>query len=421
MFTFLKSVFDKKQPAKQRLPFYDIVCPYCFSKYAPDEVVFRATHHRLDDEDYALQEDELLNQYRDKFGLDAIEELEAVIDPDSIPPENRIYVDNVLAGVTDRYGMVSKRRLCPRCHNELPITAGKAPSNIISIVGASQVGKSVYMTSLIHTLQNTTANRFQAACMPLNAQISRKFRENYETPLFERGQLLDSTQKERRQEPFIFQFIFKDSEQAPLILVFFDVAGEGMVDREYMELYAAHVKNSAGILFLVDPLQIKTIRDRVMLQAGDQPGEFTARYDEPREVVITLFENFIGYQEQSKTNIPTAVVLTKSDMLNFIKEEDGEYIKSNSNVFRNFVHESYLNLSEFENINGEISRFIEKVDRPFKDALEVYFTNTAYFAVSALGSNPVNQRVSGVVTPIRVDEPFIWLMHQLDYIEGRER
>ncbi|AUM67442.1 hypothetical protein GOP56_15540 [Brevibacillus sp. 7WMA2] len=414
-------MFEKKQPVKERLPFYDIVCPYCFAKYSPDQVVFRATHHRDDDENYALQEDEILNQYRDKFGLDAIEELEAVIDPATIPQENQLYVDQVLVGLTDRYGMVTKRRLCPKCHNELPITAGKAPSNIISIVGASQVGKSVYMTSLIHTLQNTTANHFNAACMPLNAQISRKFRENYEAPLFERGQLLDSTQKEKRQEPFIFQFIFKDSEQPPLILVFFDVAGEGMVDREYLELYASHVKNSSGILFLVDPLQIRTIRDKIMFNVGDEPGEFTARYDEPREVLITLFENFIGYEEQSKTNIPTAVVMTKSDMLHMLKEDDSEYIKSNSNVFRNFVHKQYLNTSEFENINGEIRRFIEKVDRPFKDALEVYFTNTAYFAVSALGSNPVNQKVTGVVTPVRVDEPFIWLLHQLDYIDGREQ
>ncbi|TPG83578.1 hypothetical protein EEL32_17610 [Brevibacillus laterosporus] len=421
MFTFLKNMFDKKQTTKERLPFYDIVCPYCFAKYSPEQVVFRATHHRDDDENYALQEDEILNQYRDKFGLDSIEELEAVIDPATIPHENQLYVDQVLVGLTDRYGMVTKRRLCPKCHNELPITAGKAPSNIISIVGASQVGKSVYMTSLIHTLQNTTANHFNAACMPLNAQISRKFRENYEAPLFERGQLLDSTQKEKRQEPFIFQFIFKDSEQAPLILVFFDVAGEGMVDREYLELYASHVKNSSGILFLVDPLQIRTIRDKIMFNVGDEPGEFTARYDEPREVLITLFENFIGYEEHSKTNIPTAVVLTKSDMLHMLKEDDSEYIKSNSNVFRNYVHEDHLNTTEFENINGEICRFIEKVDRPFKDALEVYFTNTAYFAVSALGSNPVNQKVTGVVTPVRVDEPFVWLLHQLDYIDGREQ
>ncbi len=421
MFTFLKQLFDRKEPEVERLPFYDIVCPYCFAKFSPDQVVFRAAHHREDDEDYALQEDELLNKYRDKFGLEAIEELEAIIEPDSVPEEHHLIVDHVLVGLTDRYGIVTKRRLCPHCHNELPITAGKAPSNIISIVGASQVGKSVYMTSLIHTLQHSTAGRFEAACMPLNAEISRRFREQYEAPLFERGQLLDSTQKEKRQEPYIFQFIFKDTSKAPLSLVFFDVAGEGMVDRDYLELYASHIKNSSGILFLVDPLQIRTIRDKIRIHMGDEQGEFPARYDEPREVLITLFENFIGYEQLSKTDIPTAIVLTKSDMLHSLKEEDSDYIQPNSNVFRNVVHRQVLDLVEFENINGEVRRFIEKVDRPFKDALEVYFTNTAYFAVSALGSNPVEQKVSGLVTPIRVDEPFIWLMHRLQYIKGRER
>lgn len=420
MLPFLKGLFEKKVVPKERPPFYDIVCPFCFEKYAPDQVVFRASHHREDDEDYALQEDEQLNRYREKFGLDSVDEIEAIIDPDSIPDENRVVIDNVVTEIIDRYGIVTKKRVCPKCHNNLPITAGKAPSNIISIVGASQVGKSVYMTSLIHTLQNTTANNFNAACMPLNAEISRKFRDNYEAPLFERGDLLDSTQKEKRQEPFIFQFIFKDESQAPLMLVFFDVAGEGMVDRDYLDLYASHIKNSAGILFLVDPLQIRTIRDKMMINIGDTPGEFTARYDEPRDVVITLFESFIGHQEKSKTDIPTAFVLTKSDMLHSLKEEDGEYIKTNSNVFNNVAHRKHLNLTEFENINGEIRRFIQKVDRPFKDAIDVYFTNTAYFAVSALGSNPVNQRIGGVVNPIRVDEPFIWLLYQLDYIEGRE-
>jgi len=131
-----------------------------------------------------------------------------------------------------------------------------------------------------------------------------------------------------------------------------------------------------------------------------------------------LFQNFIGHEEKSVTDIPTAVVLTKSDMLQHLKEEDGEYIRSNSNVFKNVVHSKSLDLNEFNNINGEITRFIEKVDRPFKDAMDVYFKNTAYFAVSALGSNPVNKQITGVVNPIRVDEPFIWLLYKLNYIEG---
>ncbi|MGQ8875479.1 TRAFAC clade GTPase domain-containing protein [Paenibacillus sp. TSA_86.1] len=413
------SRFLKRQQPEERPLFYDIVCPYCFSKFSPEEVVFRAAHHRDDDEDYALGEDAKLNKYRERFGLDTVFDMEAVLAPHDVPEEHRIYSDNIVMGLNDRYGVMTRRRLCPHCHNELPVTAGKAPSNIISIIGASQVGKSVYMTSLIHTLQHYTADHFDAACMPLNAEISRRFRADYEEPLFERGDLLDSTQKEKLQEPFIFQFVFKDEDKAPLTLVFFDVAGEGMVEQDYLGLHGQHIKNSAGILFMVDPLQIRSIRDKIRINLGNEPGEWTPKYDEPRDVVLTLFGDFIAYQDKAKTNIPTAVVLTKSDMLHSLKDEEGDYIKSNSNVFRNMVHRDSFDLTEFENIDGEIRRFIEKVDRPFKGTMDVYFKDTAYFAVSALGSNPVDMKIQGVVSPIRVDEPFLWLLYKLKYIEGR--
>ncbi|UPK43593.1 MULTISPECIES: TRAFAC clade GTPase domain-containing protein [Paenibacillus] len=413
------SRFLKRQQPEERPLFYDIVCPYCFSKFSPEEVVFRAAHHRDDDEDYALGEDAKLNRYRERFGLDTVFDMEAVLAPHDVPEEHRIYSDNIVMGLNDRYGVVTRRRLCPQCHNELPVTAGKAPSNIISIIGASQVGKSVYMTSLIHTLQHYTADHFDAACMPLNAEISRRFRADYEEPLFERGDLLDSTQKEKLQEPFIFQFVFKDEDKAPLTLVFFDVAGEGMVEQDYLGLHGQHIKNSAGILFMVDPLQIRSIRDKIRINLGNEPGEWTPRYDEPRDVVLTMFGDFIAYQDKAKTNIPTAIVLTKSDMLHSLKDEEGDYIKSNSNVFRNMVHRDWFDLTEFENIDGEIRRFIEKVDRPFKGTMDVYFKDTAYFAVSALGSNPVDMKLQGVVSPIRVDEPFLWLLYKLKYIEGR--
>ncbi|WP_310551727.1 hypothetical protein [Paenibacillus glufosinatiresistens] len=418
--SFFSRFLKKNQPQPRPL-FYDIVCPYCFAKFEPDEVVFRAAHSREDDENYAPSEDAVLNRYRERFGLDGVDDLEAILDPADIPEEYRHYSDHVLTGLTDRYGVLTRRRLCPHCHNELPVTAGKVPSNIISIIGASQVGKSVYMTSLIHTLQHTTAGHFDAACMPLNAEISRKFRSLYEDPLFERGDLLASTQKEKMQEPFIFQFVFKDESKPPLTLVFFDVAGEGMVDQDYLGLHGQHIKNSAGILFMVDPLQIRSIREKIRINLGDHPGAFVSQYDEPRDVVLTMFGDFIAYQEKSRTEIPTAIVLAKSDMLHSLKDEDGDYIKANSNVFNNYVHRGTLNLGEVDNIDGEIRRFIGKVDRPFKDTMDVYFANTAYFAVSALGSNPVGQRIEGVVSPIRVDEPFLWLLYKLNFIEGSDR
>ena len=419
MFGLLKRMFEKKQPEMTRLPFYDIVCPYCFSKFHHEDVVFRATHHRDDDEALALQEDEKLNDYRAKFGLSPIDEIEAIVYPSTIPDENKIYSDRVLMGVSDKYSTVTRKRLCPGCHNELPVTAGKYPSNIISIVGATSVGKSVYITSLIHTLQHVTANNFGAACIPLNNAISRRFRDDYEIPLFENGNLLEATATTKRQEPFIFQFVFKDEDKAPLTLVFFDVAGEGMTEQEYLQLHAPHIKNSAGILFLVDPMQIRAIRQKMLHQMGENPGKIVGLAAEPRDVVVSLFEDFIAHQENNKTDIPTAVVLTKSDLLYALSSDEGEYIRSNSNVFHNISHSGYLNLDEYENINGEIRRFLSKVDIPFVDAIDVYFREASYFAVSALGSNPVDQQVSGIISPIRVDEPFIWLLYKLGYIEGR--
>ncbi len=407
---------QKTVPVKKK---FDIVCPFCFEKFDPDDVVFRAAHWKDDDEDYRLQEDEILNKWRAKFGLADVDDLECCINPNDIPAEDvEMIAGEVLYGIKDKRGVLTRKRLCPFCHNDLPMTAGRVPSNIISFIGASQVGKSVYMTSLIHTLQRVTAGNFSAACMPINQEAGRKFREEYESPIFESGVMPNSTQKEKAVEPSIFELTFKDKSKPPLMLVFFDVAGEGMVDQEYLRIRANHIKNSAGILFLIDPVQIKSIRDKISLQKGDTPGDFTYLSAEPREVLISLFENFIGHNENTRTDIHTAVVLAKSDMLKLLK--DDTYIKPNSNIFKNVIHEKYFSLSEFENINGEVRRFIEKVDKPFKDAVDVLFDSTAYFAVSALGSNPVGMRIQGVVEPIRVDEPFLWLLYKLNYIEGRE-
>jgi hypothetical protein len=97
---------------------------------------------------------------------------------------------------------------------------------------------------------------------------------------------------------------------------------------------------------------------------------------------------------------------------------DEEYITENSNIYRNYTHKDIFNLNEFENINGEVKRFIEKTDSAFKNAIDVYFSNVGYFAVSALGTNPVDRRIEGVVSPVRVDEPFLWLLYKLNYIDG---
>ena len=130
-----------------------------------------------------------------------------------------------------------------------------------------------------------------------------------------------------------------------------------------------------------------------------------------------MFENFISKESREKTHIPTAVVVTKSDMLENLNDE--EYISQNSNMFKNYNHEGFFNLNEFENIDGEVRKFLLKADAPFKGAVDACFETAGYFAVSSLGSNSNHLEIDrSSINPIRVDEPFLWLLYKMNYLDG---
>jgi len=411
-------LFKRKKAAIERArmdTIHEIVCLYCFRNFAHDRVMFRALE-TLDVEGYREQYDDILDEYRARFHMDTAGALPAVLDPDHFGEVSKGYYRGVLSSLKDDYNNVTSKRICPFCHNDIPQSAGFAPSTIISVVGATQSGKSVFLTSLIHTLKTVTPHNFPIFCTPINNEMGRKFKLEYEDPLINDGLLLEPTQKEKQQEPLIFTFSFADGEKPEINLAFFDVAGEGIVDTAYMDIYAAHIRNSSGILFLVDPLQFRSVGRKIMLK---NDLDYDLRFaDEPAEVLSGLVEDYIYKQGGGISDIPTAVVLTKTDLLENL-QDDGEYVRKNSHLFKNYTHKGYFNVSEFYNIDGETDEFIALVDPNFRNALKRRFYNLGFFAVSALGSKPDGQRVASFA-PVRVDEPLLWILYRLGYIEGVE-
>ncbi|MCL2225718.1 MAG: hypothetical protein FWB96_12195 [Defluviitaleaceae bacterium] len=394
---------------------HEIVCLYCFRDFAHDRVMFRALAG-LDADGYEARCDVVLDEYRDRFGMGSAGELPVALDPDEFNEVSKSYFRGVLSSLTDDYGNVTTQRICPFCHNSLPQSAGFAPSTVISVVGASQAGKSVYLTSLIHTLKTITPRNFPVFCTPINNEMGRRFKFEYEDPLIEHGMLLDPTQKEKQQEPFIFTFSFADESKPEINIAFFDVAGEGLVDTNYMDIYAAHIRNSGGILFLVDPLQFRAVGRKIRLKnALDLELDYS---DEPAEVLSGLVEDYIYKQGGGVSDAPAAVVLTKTDLLEAL-QNDGEYLSENSRIFTNFTHRQFFNLREFNEINDETEAFISEIDPNFRNALKRRFANLGFFAVSALGTRPESGRVVSF-SPVRVDEPFLWILHKLGYIDGNE-
>lgn len=404
-----------KKATYEKGPFM-ITCPFCFKKFKTEQVVFRASHYENGDPEYEKTVDELLNEYNKKVGKGVLGEINPIIEPRELPEKNKIRVDGVLIEIKDKYDAATSERLCPFCHNELPITSGRGPSKIISVVGASQAGKSVYMTTLLYTLEKYSCERINASLIAGSSLYNDEIRENQER-IFEKNIMLDPTPKQH-VEPLIENMKFKDDKIAPITFIFYDIPGEGMTDKDYIEKHGEHIKNSDGIIFLVDPLQMKTLRKKLSLVNREMKGDFTEKYQEPKDIIVYLFENFISKQSKEKTNIPTAIVVTKSDMLRNLNDE--EYINVNSNIFRNYDHSGFFNLNEFENIDGEVRKFLSKADASFKGAMDTYFGVTGYFAVSSLGCNPQNLKIDSgnSINPLRVDEPFLWLLYQMNYLDG---
>lgn len=408
-----------QEPVKRA---YEIICPYCFKRYEPKDVVFRIKYSIPNDENFKKKKDKKLNIYRSKLNLAEINEIEAVIDPveNSNLVKMRDEKEGILLGITDINDEYTNVRLCPHCHKDLPITAGKGPTKVISVIGGPSVGKSVYMTVLINTIQKITAMNFRAGSLLINTQYLDIIREN-ENMLYKKKEVLPPSPKETRIEPLVLSLNFLGANRSNVTLIFYDIAGEGMEDEQYMNTHGIHVQHSDGIIFLVDPLKIDVIREKINLKTSiennseslDENSELDS-YDEdeknlPADFIVTmLFQNFIGNGIEESTDIPTAIVLTKSDMLKVLEGDD---INKGTNMFENYKHKNILNAQQLARINMDVFDFLKNVYPDFLSSCTV-FNKCQFFAVSSLGTNPVNKKIKGIISPVRVDEPLLYLLYK---------
>jgi len=412
-------LFQKKKAAIERALIeatHEIVCIFCFRNFDHNEVVFRAAQI-TDTDGYRAEPDKLLDAYRTLFSLNPMGEIAPILTPANFSEKNKGYRRGILTTLYDTHNNSTSMRICPYCHNNIPPSAGFSPSTIISLVGGSKAGKSIYFTSLIHTLKSVTSLNFEISCTPITGETGRKFKSHYEDPLITNGYVPDRPRQEIPQAPLVFTLSFADNSKPDIHIVFFEAADEAMADSAYANIYAAHIRNSSGMLFLIDPLQFHAV-NRKILTLNHMSDDLSATND-PAEVLGSLVENYIYKQANGVSDIPTAAVLTKTDLLVALGHH-GEYIHPRSNLFARYIHNKYFNLSQFDAVNYEADAFIHQADPNFHNALKRHFTNHGFFGASALGAHPelIHQQVAAFA-PARVDEPFLWLLYKLGYIEGR--
>ncbi len=390
-----------------------IVCPFCFQRFAADAIPFRCKRPTC--------RQEVDTVYAQAQGTTPIpmghviapQKKRALLSRLSVPTSTRC----------DLCGGETRTRICPACHFELSHDAGLIDQRIIAIIGGRATGKTHYIATLGAQLKGVVGRNFHFAFMEMGDHTQRRWNDEFYTPLFGQQQLigrrtvLPATQSGEVnavvKAPLIFRLMFEShGHRRALNLSFFDTAGEDMGSLDRMSVQARYITEADGIIFLIDPLQAKPIRSRPLNIT--LPTEDTrARPDNIAIALRQLFEREKGLKPTTRIKTPVAFALSKSDTLLSLPEVDpGSKLRTNG------AHHGSVNWADMQAVNTEVENYIrEWLGSNFVEIVHQGFEDYAFFTVSALGAQPTSDgRLAREVDPLRVEDPFLWLLAKLDLI-----
>ncbi len=397
------------------------ICPFCFETHKISEVQFRCTNRRCKD-----VPDKELTRYENG--------------DESIPKMGKPTFRNPGKGLaipksaqcpeckSSTYAVI-----CPSCHNKLPESTLLGKDMIISVVGSRDTGKSHFVGVIINELIERISVKFGGAMEGFDDTMSRYKAGAYQK-LYMDMQKLDLTKSSVQDvnngayRPLIFTLklkhkaLFKEQIDS-FTLVFFDTAGEDLNDEDTMSTVNKYICKSAGIIFLLDPMQIPAVRNQLdentVARASSVDWKQATRSDDIMSRVSKLIRNDRKMRSEQKIDIPVAAVFSKFDAI-------APLIPEGSTILETSPHCSSkaFNMADWHNVDSEIrSLLIEWGDESFISQVDVNYTNYSYFAVSALGmdNNPKEDRRIDRPRPHRIEDPLLWILKENGVIKESKK
>ena len=439
-----------------------IICPYCFEEFNDDDVLFRAEtfffEDELDDpeeieenysgeerrkalEDYKLKSSFMVGasqtylDYWDKFNgttettrkrigtRSSAQNIENYQKP-IINPKDSSCVrfnnedntevkkdrDGFLSSVEDVFGNYTDNRVCPFCHNPLPVNYGKYPVKFISVIGVTNSGKTVYLSSLMDNMVDYAA---KVGMTPLTSESVNFF---IETNKICKGQPLpQGTATMSLCQPLCYHlqyFHSKRRERETSTFVIYDIAGENCISMSSVKKYGKFILHSDGFIILEDPSQFKGFNRNAGQNMTDS-------------VLKTIDNLFVG---KEYCQIPLAMCISKSDLLlkTYFSKELSSMLQENVRSAEEF---GGFNATDHNKISRMLDEFFFNQDVGTRTALKNNFGCFSYFAVSALNcklessDNPSESGGKTIVLaenprPLRIEEPLYWLFYQFGFISS---
>ena len=394
-----------------------IICPYCFEKSPSKNIQFRCTNKLC-----KLVDDVEMTRYENGDIRTPKKGQRTFVTPK--PGAARANCPDC--------GNATTKQVCPKCHNPLPESTLSGKDMIISVVGGRATGKSHFVGVLIKELTERISVSFGGAMEGFDDSYKR-WESGFYSHLYVDGMKLDLTKSSLQNvnngayRPLIFKLklphkSFLGSSIDSFTFVFFDTAGEDLNDADTMSTVNKYICQSAGIIFLLDPVQIPAVASQIdagtaQRAAGGVDYRLAARADDIMTRVSNLIRNDRGWPENRKIDIPVAAVFSKFDVIEPL-------VPRESILHTNSPHcaTGQLVLSDWNEVNQDVKGLLQAWNASaFTSQLETNYTTYSYFTASALGLNN-NPTAAGRIErprPHRIEDPLLWLMYKNGVIKGR--
>jgi GTPase SAR1 family protein len=320
-------------------------------------------------------------------------------------------------------GMKTSKLICPHCHNDLPSQFGSTKVRTIALIGAKEVGKSHYIAVLINELTNRIGMSFNASLNALDEQTIRRYNQDFRSYVYVKREVIPATDSARAsinvRYPLAYRFSIKrrgllSNGLNVSTLVFFDTAGEDLKHLDLMATETKYLANSDGIIFLLDPLQISAVRQRL-----DSTVPLPSVNTEPQDIIgraATLIRQMRELGPAQKIKTPVALAFSKIDAVRGLFEPGSPLHEAS-------CHDGVFDINDSNRVNDNMRAYLSQwVGSGFDLFLQHNFENYSYFGLSAIGSQPdIQGRLPFGVTPFRVEDPLLWILYRLGVVAGRRR
>lgn len=320
-------------------------------------------------------------------------------------------------------GERSHKRLCPRCHQELPHTFGDYHNYIFALIGAKASGKSNYIPVLIEQIKREVGPRMSMLLQPMNDETINRYRRDFYDPLFNKHEVVNVTPSAlsvaESQLPMTFSMTFagkgiggRDHIKRTITLAFFDTAGEDLKAEDTMNAVNKYIYRADGIILLIDPLQLNPVRDRLAANVTALPNRETETTDIVTRVT-KLIRRGRDIDEEGKIPTPIAIAMSKIDAVESL-------LDSQLQVLTTPPRGPLLDQNDLDAVDAEVQGLIAQWDSNYLlQQVKTNFKRYAYFALTALGTHPEARSVKHIL-PRRVEDPFLWLLHQHRLIKTKK-